>query len=497
MLLLSISEKSGTPIYRQIISGIRKKVETGALRPGDKLPSTRRLAETLGVHRSTVAVSYQELWALGFIDLHPGASPLVRDRMQIAVAADRDEKSFINWSKAISAAGNAVLDAYGRVYPSAGSDKNRSAVDFASLDMDRRLFPLDNFRACLNRVLKTQGPDLLGYGHRPGYPPLRKYLADRLRNHGIAVTPDEVLITNGSQQGLDLVFRLFAAPGKTVAIESPTYGHALPLIRFCGMKAVEVPIRRDGMDLTILAKTLEKKRPTLVYTMPNFHNPTGVSTGQAHRERLLSLCEKHRVPILEDGYDEEMKYFGRVVLPIKSMDRRQLVIYCGTFSKILFPGVRIGWVAAAKECIDRLTALRSFSELAPSMILQAAVDEFCRNGYYDRHISKMHRVFRKRMQTFIRSLRLHVPPEFAEWTEPSGGYLVWLKLKPVTDRTLDWKTLFAAHGVRVTPGRNFFYTETADPYLRLSISTLNEEEIVEGVKCLSKALRQIYAGRPS
>jgi DNA-binding transcriptional MocR family regulator len=347
----------------------------------------------------------------------------------------------------------------------------------------------------MNRALKRQGQDLLGYGDRAGFPPLREYLAGRLQSHGISVAPDEILITNGSQQGLDLVFRMIASPGKSVAIESPTYGHALPLIYFSGLKALEIPIRRDGMDLAVLARTIQKEHPILVYTMPNFQNPTGISTSQSHRERLLALCEKHRLPILEDGYDEEMKYFGRVVLPIKSMDAHHLVIYCGTFSKVLFPGIRIGWVAAERACIERLIAVRCFSELSSSMVLQAATHEFCRNGFYDRHVSKMHRVFRKRMQTAIRCLRRHIPEERAEWTEPSGGYLIWLKLKPVSQPSLDWQRLFARHGVMVTPGRMFFPSKTADTYLRLSISTLNEEEITEGVLRLAKALGHAHSRR--
>jgi DNA-binding transcriptional MocR family regulator len=249
------------------------------------------------------------------------------------------------------------------------------------------------------------------------------------------------------------------------------------------------------MDLSHLIEMIKKERPILIYTMPNFQNPSGVSTSQAHREQLLSLCEKHRIPILEDGFEEEMKYFGRVVLPIKSMDRHQIVVYCGTFSKVLFPGIRIGWIAAERECIEHLTALRRFSELSPSMILQAALDEFCRSGCYDRHISKMHRVYRKRMQTATRELRRRIRPEWAEWTEPSGGFLIWLKLKPPSSRQRDWNSLLTADGVKVAPGDSFFINKPPNAHFRLSISTLNEKEIVEGIRRLSRALAHAHLRR--
>ncbi|MGD0781650.1 MAG: PLP-dependent aminotransferase family protein, partial [Candidatus Aminicenantales bacterium] len=450
MLLLKLDERSRRPLFRQIIDRIREKIEARVLGPGDKLPSTRRLAAQLGVHRSTVSLAYQELWALGFLDLRPGACPSVRKRAVLAGPDDRSESPRTNWAALASKPGNTALRDYFR-YAAARPAGDPRVVDFSSLEMDHRLFPLESFRASLNRALKIHGGSLFRYGERAGFGPLRETLARRMQSHGMAVRPEEILVTNGSQQGLDLVCRMFAAPGRSAAVESPTYGHILPLLRFHGLKPIEVPIRPGGLDLARLGRVLKDKRPAFVYTMPTFQNPSGITTSQAHREHLLSLCEGAGIPILEDGYDEEMKYFGRIVLPIKSMDRRGLVIYCGTFSKILFPGLRIGWVAADAGCIERLTALRTFSELSPSPLLQAAVREFCENGAYERHIARMHRVFRKRMTAALKALRRRINPEWAEWNEPAGGYLIWLAMKPGPPPGLDWKAGLAAHGVLASP----------------------------------------------
>jgi len=492
MLLLKLDEKNRKPQYQQILEQIRQKIEEQILLPGEKLPSTRRLADQLAIHRSTVATAYQELWSLGFVDISPGACPRVRDRAQIATSANRTDTGLVDWNEIASPATNAVWQTY-LFQPETSLPSNSSCINFSGVDIDYRLFPLDNFRVCLSRAVRQQGPSILGYGHRTGFLPLREFIAHHLKSHGISVTTDEILITNGLQHGIDLVFRMLAAPGKTVALESPTYKEMIPLLRFCGLTPLEIPIRENGMDLALLAEVLQKERPALVYTMPNFQNPTGISTSQTHREQLLSLCERYRVPVLEDGFEEEMKYFGKVMLPIKSMDKHHLVIYCGTFSKVLFPGVRIGWVVAEKQCIERLTAIRRFSELSSSMILQAAIHEFCQNGHYDRHISTMHRVFRKRMQAAIQALHQYIAPEWADWSEPSGGYLVWLKLKPLTNPP-DWESVLVAHGVQALPGNYFFFSETSENYLRLSISKLNEEEITEGIKRLANALQTIYTG---
>lgn len=492
MLLLKLEDK-GQPIYLQILEQLRRMIEERVLLPGEKLPSTRQLADQLAIHRSTVATAYQELWALGFIDLSPGTRPRVRDRMQIATPTNRNERGIIDWSLIASPACNNICQAYRRIHPlkEAGGE---DIISFDKLDMDRRLFPLESFRTCLDRALKHQGGTLLSYGAREGFLPLREYIARRLQSHGISVGVEEILITNGSQQGIDLVFRMIAAPGKVVAVESPTYNYVLPLLRYYGMKALEIPLRQDGLDLEVLAERLSNERPALLYTMPTFQNPTGISTGQAHRERLLSLCEQHRVPILEDGFEEEMKYCGRVVLPIKSMDKSHLVIYCGTFSKVLFPGVRVGWIAAEKSCIEKLVAINCFSEISPSMVLQAGVHEFCHSGFYDRHISKMHRVFRRRLQTALGALQRYISPEWAQWKEPSGGFLIWLKLRPAAGAQVDWNALLAAYGVAVAAGGDFFSGETDAAYLRLSIAMLNEAEIVEGVRRLGEALRHVYGG---
>jgi len=491
MLLINLERPSRVPLHTQIVERIRGTIADRTLRPGERLPSTRRLADTLGVHRSTVATAYQQLWSLGFIDLRPCSRPTVRERMELAGRSDPAGPGRLDWRAVTSPGTNEILGRH-RALPPYGTRRTGSdLISFASLDMDRRLFPIDHFRACVSKVLAKKGEDLLGYGDPAGYLPLREQVAHRMQQHGVSVEADEVLLTNGSQQGIDLTFRMVAAPGRSVAFESPTYNYMLPLLRFYGLKPLPISLGPDGMDLSALEKAIRGERPALIYSMPSFQNPSGVCTSQAHREELLALCEEHRIPLVEDGFEEEMQYSGRVVLPVKSIDRHRLVIYCGTFSKVLFPGVRIGWIAADRGCIERLTAIRRFGEVAPSSILQAAMFEFVRDGSYDRHVSKMHRVFRKRMQVALGALREKVSREWAEWTEPDGGYLIWLKLRTPAGRITNLDSRLAAHGVRVAPGRHFFCDETDGNYVRLSISTLDEDEIRSGVARLAVALQEV------
>ncbi|MDQ1353872.1 MAG: PLP-dependent aminotransferase family protein [Acidobacteriota bacterium] len=501
MILLNLDKTSKLPLFVQIFQQLKKLIEENTLEPGFRMPSTRTLAEKHGVNRSTVYKAYEELWALGYLESRPGSYSIVRKRQKIAAGEPKSPKGLIPWESKSSEPCQLLHQAYSQLKYSFPRNLGSSVINLASLDLDARLFPVDDFRRCINTVLIEQGGALLKYGECEGYRPLREYIAARLRIHGITVNFDEILITNGSQNGIELILKLLTVPGSSVAVEAPTYSHVLPMMKYFQTNLIDIPMKKDGMDLDHLRQVLETQKPAFVYTMPNFHNPTGITTDQAHREKLLSLCETYRVPILEDAFEEEMKYFGKVPLPIKSMDRQRLVLYLGTFSKILFPGIRIGWIAAEKESIERLTALKRFSDLSTNTLLQAALNEFCRQGYYELHVKRMHREYRKRMTAAITALREHLSG-FAKvsWTEPAGGYLIWLQLRDIRQDEPALQKLFLEHGAAMAPGQYFYahypasHSSEQPHYLhfRISISTLNEKEIKEGIARLGKALSQVY-----
>ncbi len=363
-------------------------------------------------------------------------------------------------------------------------------VDFARLAPDRSLAPNEDFRRCLKAVMVERGTDLLDYGEPAGYRPLRETVARRLRTHGVTVSADEVVMTSGAQQAIDLVLRLLTRPGDRIAVEAPTYALALALFRLHGLELQGIPMRPDGMDLDLLRKRLRRRPPTLVYTIPNFQNPTGITSDQAHRERLLELCEACRVPILEDGFEEEMKYFGKAVLPIKSMDARGIVLYVGTLSKVVFPGLRIGWIAAPRECVERLLAIQRVSSIAGNTPAQAAIDRFCALGLYEAHLRRIHKVYRKRMQAALHALREHLPAGVL-WTQPAGGYTLWLRVpgSPLGERALYDR--FLRDGVRLSPGTPFFPAPPREPQFRLSVSSLNEAEIREGCRRVGRSLAEL------
>ncbi len=486
MLLFELDPGSPTPAYLQIRDRIVALIDDGTLRPGDRLPPSRELATSIGVHRSTVVRAFEEIHALGYLESRPGSYTTVRRRARPPSTMEPGARdgALIDWDTRFPRSVGSVAHREQTWIP---PHSNHEIIDFERLAADPHLAPAGDLRRCLRSILLDCGAESLDYADPAGWGPLRETVSRRLRSHGVSVGSDEILITNGAQQALDLVLRLMTRTGDRVIVEGPTYGMLHPLLRLHGVNPVEVVMRRDGMDLDALEAILGRDPPSLIYTMPNFHNPTGVTTDQAHRERLLELCETHRVPLIEDGFEEEMKYFGKAVLPIKSMDANGLVFYVGSFSKIVFPGLRVGWIAAHPTAIGQLISIQHASCLSTNTLAQAAADRFSLGGGFEAYLRRIHRIYRRRMKTMIEALEQYLPAD-VEWTRPAGGYTLWLTLpNPVESESRICDDLEKA-GVRVAPGRRFYATAPAHAHLRLSIACVDEAQIEEGSRRLGGVL---------
>lgn len=489
MLLLELDRSAHEPLWQQIVDGVRDAVESGTLRTGDRLPPSRTLAERTGVHRSTVVRAYQELWALGYLDSRQGSYSTVR-RAAAGLPAAHAAPSTLDWESISSAGAREAVRAAGRLArPVSGPD----TIDAASLSPDPRLAPVRELRRAHADVLREDGEALVDYGSPQGLSELRELVAHRMRTHGVVVGSDQVMITGGAQHALDLVAKLLVEPGRRVLLESPTYSLAFPLLRLHGAELVPVPMGAEGMDLDHLEARLGEGPAAMVYTTPNFHNPTGITTSPAHRERLLAICERHRVPLLEDGFEEELKYFGRAVLPIKALDRSGTVIYVGTFSKVVFPGLRVGWVAADHECLRRLAALNRVSNLATTLPAQAALARFCSLGGFESHLRRVHAAYRRRMSALLRGLREHVLRPGVAITEPQGGYTLLVSLASAAGSEDELIARLRRHGVEVAPGSWFYPDRPPCLCFRLSISRLDEQAIEELVRRLAAALDEVVA----
>jgi DNA-binding transcriptional MocR family regulator len=490
-MLLRIDKFSSTPIYKQIVSQLKGLIDQGVIEVNKPLPPTRKLAQQIGVNRSTVDRAYDELEALGYLNSRPGSYHIVQRRKREA-AYHPERKSKILWRSAANQESETLFETFVKhsydISVISGTDK-KSMIDLSEHQVGPELFPIRDFKKCLNAVLVNHGSEALDFCSAKGNERLREYIAQRMRLHGISTSKEEILITNGSQEALSMIVQLLARSDKKIVIEVPTYFNFLPILKFLKSEFIPVPMTEEGMDLEYLERVLDKEKVSFIYTIPNFHNPTGITTSHQHREQLLNIALKKEVAILEDGFEEEMKYYGKVPLPIKSIDEHNIVIYVGTFTKTLFPGVRIGWINADKECINRLTAIKQCTDLRCGNFTQTALWYFCKEGYYDLHIKKMHRVFRKKMDLAIRTMYEYFP-KGVRWSRPAGGYNIWVKM-PKKLMAEQLYAYMAQFGVIVTPGCYFFPNCAESEYFRISLARTSEQEIKEGFARLGKALQML------
>ncbi|MFQ5767194.1 MAG: PLP-dependent aminotransferase family protein, partial [Acidobacteriota bacterium] len=414
---LHLDRRSGLPLGRQLADLLRERIASGSLPPGTRLPASRELAERLGVHRGTIQKAYEALTAEGILKGHVGRGTFVDRGLKAppgpaaaspgTVESRRtSEPPFAFQSREVE---DPTWDRIGRWAAAPG------IISLAGGLPDTRLFPTGPFRRCLDAVLDEEGAGLLQYGASRGYPPFLQFLAGHLKRRGLKVTPQDLLVVSGSQQGLDLIGRALIAPGDPVVVEDPTYSGALALFRILRARLLPVPLDEEGLDVDRLATLVARERPKLVYTIPTFHNPTGQTLSMSRRRRLLEICAAAAIPVVEDDSDGELRFEGVEVPPLAASAGAGRVIYMGTFSKLFFPGLRLGWVAAPPAVLKRLETLKRITDLHTAPLLQAAMARFAAGGFRDGLADAVLAKYRSRRDAMMEALAQHMP-EGVRWT---------------------------------------------------------------------------------
>ena len=488
-MIVDVDRNDSTPLYVQIKDRLAELIQNGLLVPGARLPSTRELASSMGVNRNTVITAYQELEVEGLVSSHVGRGTAVREHLPASAAGARQQH-------AERLRVEALLSATWRsTYPQlpAGTEQlleppqEAGTISFASHDPELSLFPVDDFAGCIQSAMRNYGADLLAAGPARGFAPLIEYLPGFLARRGIQCTPREVMIVNGIQQALSIVGRLFVDPGDTVLLENLSYPGALGVFRSLQASCVGIPLDDDGIRVDLVESVLARRNAKLIYTIPTYHNPTGAVLSPERRERLLAVARERQVVIVEDDYVHDLPFDGREVLPLKARDVHDGVIYLGSFSEILCPGIRLSWIVAPAAVIDRLLLIKQFTDLYSNRILQGALLEFCQKGFLDRHLKRKQSVYRKRRDLMLEAMKAHFPSE-ARWRKPRGGLFQWVDLPRGTD-ALSLLLRTRTQGVLFAPDRIFSVEEWERAGLRLGFAGIDEEKIEKGIKILGDALK--------
>lgn len=489
---IPIDRHSAIPLYQQIVTFLQVQIEAGAIPPETRLPASRELADSLGVSRLTVTNAYAELEASGLVVSRAGSGTYVAHPLvQPPYSNGHSDEHWPLWQQ----------DLRYRVYPPTQNDfrqrrkENRQPemISFRDGLGSINLFAVEEFRKTMQMVLKRDGAAALGYGDYTsgGYPGLRETIAHILSNQGTPTHAANVLITSGSQQAIALVARLLLQRGDTVLVESPTYGAGLDLFRSLGARVVGIPMDEEGMLMDKLETALRTTHPRLIYTIPTFHNPTGRCMCTTRRREMIALANHYNVPILEDDFVGDLRYEGRAQPALKALDNTGTVIYVNTFSKVLVPGLRIGYLVADGPVYEQLLIHKWLNDQSTSELLQRALQAYITVGRYQAHLRRVCQVYQVRRDAMLDALQKFMP-EGTEWSRPQGGLFIWLQLPHHLVAT-DLLPLAQAEGVTFAPGAFYFPDEDGFDHLRLNFTTQSPERIEEGVRRLAGAVRKLVA----
>jgi GntR family transcriptional regulator/MocR family aminotransferase len=486
---IPLDRQSNEPLYQQIRTHFRQGILSGGLAPDTRLPASRQLARDLGVNRITVENAYSELEADGLVFSRVGSGTYVLPPNPLpSIPKNNTEASWPLWQQSIQVS-NAVsrLGATEEMLKAAG---HPNPINFASGISDTRQFPADEFRKVLQAIMRRDGIDALGYGERSGYAPLREGIAHILASQGLQTHAENILITAGSQQAITLVSQTLLDPGDVILVESPTYSIAMELFRALGFRIVGIPMDNQGMQVEKLEKILQQHHPKLIYTIPNFHNPTGTCLNSTRRRQLIVLSERYNVPILEDDFVGDLRYEGRTQPSIKALDPGGQVIYISTFSKMLMPGLRVGFLVADGPVYDSLFSLKRLSDLATSTLIQRALEAYVTVGRYQAYLRRSCQIFRKRRDAMLAAIQRYLPAEVS-FEPPQGGLHLWLRL-PEDLSSDELLPLACQEGVAFAPGSNFFLEGSGEQgWMRLNFVAQPEDEIETGIKRLGKAIKRL------
>jgi GntR family transcriptional regulator/MocR family aminotransferase len=473
---------SREPVYRQLAACLRGLIETGRLGGGQKLPASRELAASLGLSRTTVAQAYDDLVAAGLLNAHVGQGTFVALHLAPHPTRPLAGRAFV-WAGLFSARARALGLPAGLI----GAPQPR--YDFRGGRVDGASLPAAALRRALADAVGARLEEIAAQEDPYGWAPLRRQVARYLVARGIRCEPDEVAIVNGAQHAIDLTARVLLDPGDTAVIEQPGYFGAAMVLAAAQANVVGVGVDEEGLRTDELARVLQARRVKLIYTTPAVQNPTGVTLSDARRSELLALVDHHQAPLLEDDYASELRYGEPPIAALKTSDAGGQVIYVGTFSKVLFPTLRVGFVVAAKPLLRKMVLARMAGDFATSMPAQVAVAEMLRSGALDRHVRRVRRLYGRRLRALVTALSCTMP-EGVRWTEPRGGHILWLTLPAAGDAV--FRDASAA-GIAYSSGTAFHVDGQGADHIALSFACMPSARIAEGVEKLAAIVRRHLA----
>jgi DNA-binding transcriptional MocR family regulator len=460
----------GAHLYQRLAADLAQLIESGALRPGEKIPSVRHMCRQRRLSQSTVLEAYHRLEDRGLIEARPRSGYVVSAWWQELPQEPR---------MARAPRGSTAVDVSELVFDILEATRDCKVVQLGSAFPSPLLFPLNKLARILGRVAQRLDPWTTVASLPPGSWELRRQIARRYLNAGVQVAPEEIVITSGAMDALNLCLQAATRPGDTVALESPSFYAALQALERLGLRALEIPAHpRDGIDLDQFERALRKGAVQACWLMSNFQNPLGSSLPEPNRRRLAALLRQYEVPLIEDDVYAEL-YFGKAApRPVKAYDDAGLVMHCGSFAKCLAPGYRVGWAAPGRHT-QAVTRLKFTTSIATNIPAQEALAQYLAGGGYEHHLRGLRHCLQAQQNRMLAAVATHFPAG-TRVSRPRGGYFLWLELPPQAD-ALELHRRAAQHGISIAPGPMFSAKRAYANCLRLNYghpwSRLQEEAV--------------------
>ncbi|NLI57502.1 MAG: PLP-dependent aminotransferase family protein [Clostridium sp.] len=477
---IKLDKNSNTPLYMQLFNAIGNMIDEGTLLSQTKLPSVRQMASLLKVNTVTVVNCYKQLELKGYVYAKKSSGTYVS-----AVLSSVDKKDYVDK--------NMILD---EIYP--GDDisiltnkirLDENTINFASATPSSDLFPVEDFKLVLNEVLDRDMGNAFNYQDSQGYQPLRSSISNLLKEHNINCSEDGIIIVSGAQQGIDIISKTLLKDGDYVITESPTYRGAVAVFNSRRAVVTDVDLEEDGLNLNLLEYHLKTHRPKLIYTIPAFQNPTGISYSKSKRKELVMLAKKYDTYIIEDDYVSELDFENKNFKPIISYDKSDRVIYLKSFSKIFMPGLRFGFMVVPPHLKKHILGAKHATDISTSGLIQRALDLYIRKGLWHKHFYTMYETYKNRYIKLTNSLDKNKTKDLV-YKKPGGGLNIWIKLpyNCVVNNLLEHT---ASNNIVFTPGRIFYSSTSANlNNIRLSFAAVEEDKIEAGIEKLCKLISE-------
>ena len=484
-VLQELERESATALSRQLYLIFSRLVLNGVLGAGTKLPSSRALAQELGVSRNTVIIAYEQLMAEGYVETRSGSGTFVSETVP-----DMSSQVFARAPSLEALREQPILSARGSVLVDEAQATEQQWGAFVPGVPDVTLFPHQRWLRLLRRYWRAPQPDFLTYAHGAGHLPLRQALCEHLRlMRSVRCQPEQVLITGGIHQSLRLISLMLADEKEQVWMEDPGYWGASSVLRSSGLQLEPIPVDEEGLSPTV---EQAQQPPKLIFVTPSHQYPLGHVMSLSRRRMLLEYAHQHGVWIIEDDYDSEFRFSGRPIASLQGLDEHGRVLYLGTFSKTLFPSLRLGFMVVPKVLAHLMAVGLSELYREGRLVEQAALADFIAQGEYAAHIRKMRGVYARRQMLLRTAIERHFGADWPLSTEQAGLHLV-MHLPAAVDDVLLCRQAFAELGVWVRPLSNYFFGAQKQSGLLFGYAAVPDEQIGPVFDCLAKMIKQACA----